>query len=253
MNSKLLARRLALAKEAYEQQLNRREQASKRFTTTVGVYAIVGGILAYYLSDLHLEAYQNAHLWFYLPCLFGIGCAAIGYFFILRLLIVGTPFRVLNTASRIDAGIVESVSDLPDNETIHGKVLSALDEAILAQYRECASFNQHANDKRDRFYTLALRLATLSVTFLLLSLPAFIYISSANKDNVTKVVVTHPLKIVSENENTEPAEPTESAEPAGSAEPTLEPVVQIELPEPIEINEARKLPLPPEAPPTKED
>ena len=182
-------RRFEIYKEAYNRELERRSEAMDRLSGVITVYTIIGGIIAFFASELPTHWGSSAALLF--GAIFGVAAlsALVGLGILAVHIFRGTDYKVLTTAKELDDAIMPVAASLPDDDATDRECVRQLDLAILNQYRDFATLNQLANNRRETRYTRVLKWGTFSAIALILAAAPFLYERSNRSETPVKVLI----------------------------------------------------------------
>lgn len=181
-------------KEAYERELTRRKEGLDRLSKLMTVYAIIGGIISFYMHNLPSLEVEWICLLFYSFFLIGAILGAIGFGKLISSIHRGVAYHLLSTPLEFDNAINSQVSNFAHIVEVDDKSVVAFKNALLIQYRDFSSKNQDSNDIREHRYNCVLNIASLSIVYILAAVIPHIFLSQNNDPRPTKVIIENPVK-----------------------------------------------------------
>jgi hypothetical protein len=228
--------KIAFYKVAYDRELERRCEGLSRLSGVVTIYAILGGVIAFFFKSLPTPDSSASCILFFIPFVIGVAAGLLGLLLLVSNTWRGVKYDVLQTPTKFNDAIERAVSGAAGVHKLEEKLLSKLTEQIANQYAQCASFNQVANDLREARSNFVLRLGAVSVFALVLSSAPYLYLSHHKEAEPLKVAVVGTITTMPKKE---PANQTpQAAPPAPDPAATPAPDVELVIPEPRRINES---------------
>jgi hypothetical protein len=245
MHPGFTSRKLEFYREAYDKQIERREHALERFSHIITIHTLVGGLIAYYASEIPDVSTEVCFLLFAIPASIG----SIVYFVGLILLVIalhkGTTLQVLPPPEEYDRVFASEQNRLPDTKEADAALVAAFESGLSDQYRELATLNQAASNIRDSKYSRISRFGVWSLLLLIVSAPAFFVLKKQDSSKPDEIVVTKPIKIMPpQNQSSPSSTPSnQSPQPAQQASattspPSPPPSVKFVMPESQPLNES---------------
>lgn len=226
MPNPLQAVRLQLYKEAYERELTRRQEGMDRQSRAITIFTLLGGIIAFYSSNLPQSSVSIWFILFYSFAGIGLILASIGFSMLVWTLWKGTTYTFFNTPKAIDDPYVKLIADGTITDANAQHYAEQLDGDLLEQYRDFATLNQLGNNLRDGRYNKILRWAISAVVALAAAAPFHLAIKQGEDRKTERVTITDPIRIMADSNPRSGQESTAAPQPkpAAPAQPSAPPV-----------------------------
>ncbi|MCE0485032.1 MAG: hypothetical protein LV479_12450 [Methylacidiphilales bacterium] len=181
--------------EAYDYQLTRSENIAGRLSLLSGLLTALGGGI-YYVGTSYPHAWNGLmSLCFYLP--FAISALLFCYSVILYLVALarGFSYSYVPTSPAIIqyAHNLEAFNASNPDQAV--PILTDIKESLIKQYSNAELSNFQTNSSRTAILLRAAQLSAISLVFVALSLPYFLYEKNACGDNPSKVMIINPVKV----------------------------------------------------------
>ena len=159
-------------KESYYHEIGRKDEIRKQLGLAIAVLALLGNSAYYYLSKFQFFPFSYAHLWFYVPFIFGIFFALIAFFYLFRYMFEGREYAYIPTTEEI-RDVIDKFEKANQTESDENVVRNFYIQNLSKQYSKAATRNQLNNEKRTGYVFSSLKASLISILLFVVAFPSF--------------------------------------------------------------------------------
>ena len=217
---------LVFYRECYYYEMDRKEEIRKQLGLAIAALALLGNITSYYLSNFQFFPFRFLHLCFYVPFIVGAFLALSALFYLLRYFFLSEGYGYIPTTEAIRDAI--NNFQKKDQSKSEDAVRNFYIENLSKQYSEYATHNRKSNTNRTGYVFSSLKFSLISILFLLLTFPGFLYFkreSPAYNPKHAEVLTMNKQQVSPDNPNNSDAsasqdQQTQTPDPAEASPDT---------------------------------
>lgn len=165
---------LAFYEKCYYYEMDRKDKIRQQLGLAIAVLALLGNSASYYFSNFQFLPFRFSHLWFYVPFTVSAFLALIAFMYLIRYMFIpegGYAYIPTTEAIRVAINDFENANQ----STSENVIRDFYTENLSKQYSEFATHNRRNNTRRTGYVFSSLRSSLISIFFLILAFPGFLY------------------------------------------------------------------------------